>query len=449
MSWKPVGEKDYIKYTCPKCSNKINSILGDKALYIVCKKCNNIFQNHLGALTFFAHFKRTLNAVFSIGTTGEYKGKKFQLIGIVEVKEDRTSYYWNEYIIKYEDETVASFIQYDGHWSYVERLPHSIKSTNRGDIFYEEKNYLYFNSYKTVHVAAEGEFLWNIIENEKPRVREYIYPPYGLVVEEKNTHVTWYKSEYITKSRLRTIFDGAKNTFLPYQSGVFSIQPVPFNFTTKLLREISFFYIVAILGALCTVLFMGNEQNVFDLQQDINPPSMVSYENLDSNQISALAHIQITDRGTYYPDSNVFVSEPFKILSAFNSTAVDVSLYAPVSNNWLEVSCQMINDNTGQEYFFENGVEYYYGSDWTEGSTQHTVTLSEIPNGTYRIIVKSFVDTYTSGQPTSYRLTVIEGVSLWSNFILVLFIGLCIPVGCMFYIYNFNESRWQNSNSAS
>lgn len=448
MSWKPVVEKDYIHYTCPKCSNKISSMLGDKALYIVCKKCNNLFQNHLGTLTFYAHFKRTLNSVIPIGTTGEYKGKKFQLIGVVEVKEDRTSYYWNDYTIKYEDETVASFIQYEGHWSYVERLPHSIKSNTRGEILYEGNYFLYFNSYRTVHVAAEGEFFWDIIDKEKPRVREFIYPPYGLTVEEKNTHVTWYKSEYITQSKLKTIFNFGKNVWLPSRSGVFSIQPIPLDFSNSILRKVAFFFLLAMIGAVYILLFMSDEATVFDLQQEINPSSTLSYENVDSIQVSALHHIQITDRGTYYPDSNMFVSEPFKISSLFNSTAVDVSLYAPVSNNWFEVSCQMINDNTGQEYFLENGVEYYFGSDWTEGSTEHTITLSEIENGTYRIVIKSFAETYSLTQPTSYRLTLTKGVNLWSNFILLLVIGLSMPIGCMIYIHTFNESRWKNSNSA-
>lgn len=446
MSWKPVEEKDYIKYTCPKCSNKINSILGDKALYIVCKSCNNLFQNQLGTLTFYAFFKKSVNSIFPIGTTGKYKDKKFQLIGVTTVKEDGSSYYWDEYTIKYDDETVASFVQYDGHWSYVERLPHSIKSTKREDILYEEKDFVYFNSYKTVHVAAQGEFLWNIIDKEKPRVREYIYPPYGLTVEEKNTHITWYKSEYIAKSRIVTIFDVAKNTWLPSSSGVFSIQPLPVDFTNNALRKIAFFYSIAMILAVYALLFVGNEETVFDLQQEITQSLNQSNENLDSTQIAAFRQKQITDKGMYYPDSNMFVSEPFTIASTFNSTAVDVSLTAPVSNNWFEVSCQMINENTGQEFFFENGVEYYFGSDWTEGSTEHTVTLSEIPNGTYRIIIKSFAETTGWGQPTVYRLTLIKDVNLWSNFILLLLIGLSLPIGCMIYIHTFNESRWQNSN---
>lgn len=445
MSWKPVESKDYIKYKCPSCSNSITSILGDKALYVTCEKCDNFFHNNAGQLTYVAHFKKTAKPIFKVGTTGTYKDKKFQLIGFAEVKEDKTTYYWREYVIKYEDETIAYFMEYEGHWSYVEQLPTSITATKGGDIIYQEEKYTYFNSYKSVVVYATGSFLWNLVDGEKPRIQEYINPPYGLVCEKKKAHITWYKSEYIKASKIKTIFDVESNHWLPYRQGVYSIQPLPVPAKKSVLIELSLIYILVLTAALAAFSFMSDEKTVFDMRQELNQSPSISYTPTDSLQ-SKTVRTEILDRGIYYPDSNTFVSEPFKISSQFNSTALDVTLYAPVSNNWFEVSCQMINENTGQEYFFEEGVEYYFGSDWTEGSKDNRITLSEIPDGTYRIIIKPIAGAEGGMQVTDYRITIIEGVLLWSNFIILLILGLSIPIGMIIYINNFNASRWYNSN---
>jgi ribosomal protein L37AE/L43A len=445
MSWKPVEQKKYIKYKCPQCSNSISSILGDKAQYIVCKKCNNLFHNNTGQLTFIAHFKKTFNPIFQIGTTGEYRKKKFQLIGVIQVKEDKTTYYWDEYIIKYEDETIAYFMQYDGHWSYVEQLPHPIKATKGGDIFYEEEQYTYFNSYKSVNICAEGDFLWNITDREKPRINEYINPPYGLVAEHKKTQISWYKSEYIHASKMRIIFDVDRNHWLPQRTGVYSIQPAPFPVKSNVLTRIGFLYAVLITAISILLTFVNNETKVFDMKQPLNQSSFELTAPGDSSIGTISRQSEILDHGVYYPDSNTFISEPFKITSQFNSTAVDVTLYAPVSNNWFEASCQMINESSGQEYFFEIGTEYYFGDGWTEGSTENNITLSQIPDGNYRIIIKPFAGK-EGLQVTDYRITITEGTTLWSNFFILLLVGLSIPIGMIVYINNFNASRWYNSN---
>lgn len=442
MSWKPVTPKDYFKYKCPKCSNIITSILGDKAQYIVCRECNKLFHNNAGYIVFVAQFKRTIMPVFSLGSTGKYNDKKFQLIAILEVKEDKTTYYWREYVIKYEDETIAYFMEYDGHWSYVEQIPDNIKAKAGENVFYKKEEYTFFNSYKTVNVAAQGDFFWNVTSEEKPRIHEYINPPYGLIAEYKKSQTNWYKSEYIHPSQMNSIFDVDKNHYLPSRIGVYSIQPHRLSVGDEVLKQLSFFYAILITLLAVLLTFVNNETTVFNLKLPFNESSPAYSAPIDSLNTTMSRQSEILDHGIYYPDSNTFVSEPFKITSVFNSTAVDVTLYAPVKNNWFEASCQMINENTGQEYFFEIGVEYYFGPDWTEGSQDNNITLSQIPDGTYRIIVKPF----SGGAVSDYRITINEGTTLWSNFFILLLAGLVVPVGMMIYINHFNTSRWYNSN---
>jgi hypothetical protein len=448
MSWKPVEPKDYFKYKCPKCSNTITSILGDKAQYIVCRDCNKLLHNNEGHIFFVAQFKRTIIPAFPLGSIGKFNNKKFQLIGALEVKEDKTSYYWREYIIKYEDETIAYFMEYDGHWSYVEQIPDSIKAKAGANVFYNDEEYTFFNSYKTVNVAALGDFFWNVTGEEKPRIHEYINPPYGLVAEYKKNQTNWYKSEYIRPSKMKDVFDGDSGHNLPKRTGVYSIQPLPLPVKKNVLIELSLVYVFFMTVIIALLMYVNNERVVFDMKQDLNQSTYSSNTLLDSTQMNQPQprRSEIMDRGVYYPDSNVFISEPFKISSKFNSAALEVNLSAPVSNNWFEASCQLINENSGQEYFFEIGVEYYFGPDWTEGSKDNDIVLSEIPDGNYRMIIKPYVGTEGGMQLSDYRISIIQDKPLWSNFFILLLGVLAVPIGMIIYANNFNASKWYNSN---
>jgi|GEM_PF-5734596 len=443
MSVKRI-EKDFSKYQCPSCRNPIQTTLGEKAQYVVCVKCNKLFHNEAGILTFSASFKKTFTPVFPIGSGGEYKNKKFKLIGALEVKEANTNYYWREYIVQFEDETVGYFMEYDGHWSYVEQIPAIVESTNRKeDIEYDNEWYVFFNTYKSVNVAAEGDFFWNIVDTIKPQIYEYINPPYGLVAEYKKTEINWYRSEYITPTKIKSIFNRYKT--LPDRTGRYSIQPLPFAIKPGALAKLCFCYIFVMAVVMSFLTFFNNEQQVYDTRQDLHK-SIVSLANPYYNpNLPNTLDSQYVKTSVYSPDSNVFVTPPFTVSSTFNSTALDVVLEAPVQNNWFEASSKLVNETTGQEYYFELGVEYYYGSDWSEGSKENNVTLSEVPDGRYRLIVKPFAGT-DGQQVMSYRISVSQGVTLWSNFFLISFAALLIPVSMLIYVNNFNASRWLSSN---
>ena len=442
MSWKPVDPQNFVTYRCPNCRNSIPSIMGDKALYVVCVKCNKLFQNNAGTLTLSASFKKVFNPTFSIGTTGKYKNKKFQLIASLEVKEARTNYYWREYIVKFEDETMGYFMEYDGHWSYVEQIPPAEIKDRRANVLYQKEWYTFFNTYKSVNVAAEGDFFWNITEDNKPQIYEYINPPYGLVAEYKKNETNWYKSEYLKPAEIKKIFDRYKE--LPYRTGRYSIQPLPLPVKLETLQQLCFFYAFIMMAVMAAVTFFNDEAKVYDTRRNIHKTT-ISVPLIPNFPDTLLLNPPVEEKNVYFADSNVFVSEPIKITSNFGSAAVDVELEAPVSNNWFEVACTLVNESTGQEYYFEIGVEYYYGPDWHEGSTHNNITLSEVPDGTYRLMVKPFPGNEGSEVPT-YRINIMQNVTLWSNFFLLTFIGMIVPLSLLIYAYNFNSSRWSNSN---
>ena len=68
---------------------------------------------------------------------------------------------------------------------------------------------------------------------------------------------------------------------------------------------------------------------------------------------------------------------------------VELTFRADVDNSWFYISGEMVNDETGDTYYFERTCEYYHGVDggesWSEGSSTQNILLSGVPGGKYYI----------------------------------------------------------------
>ena len=421
--YSPTEISPYSPYQCPRCKVKIANYEGGKAPYVSCPGCNTFFKIENEKLIDYLNYKRKVNLVIPIGTKGQYQGKKYQVIGALQVKESNVSYYWTEYVLKAEDGTYDYISEYEGHWSFVKPIDH-FKRAQKVVFEYKEREYTYFNFYKTVIVGAVGEFSWDLSHIDKPTVKEYISPPLGLIHEFSDAQNQWYETEYLKKSDVRAIFNLPENSSLPTKYGAYSTEPFPLSIDTYQAKRYGILFFLSMLAIVFLSQFISSPQTKFS--------ATVPLKNILHNS-----------------DSNNYLSRPFQINGLWGSTAVDVDLRAMVSNNWMEVSFTLINEQTGQEYFFDEGVEYYSGyesgTSWSEGSVEKSITLSNIPDGTYRISSKPFIPENTS-IPDSFYIQVTQGVTLWSNFIILTLIGLFMPIGIAIWESNFNTNKWGTSN---
>jgi len=130
---------------------------------------------------------------------------------------------------------------------------------------------------------------------------------------------------------------------------------------------------------------------------------------------------------------------------------VDFQLYAPVQNNWLELEVDLVNDQTGETYEFEQGVEHYSGQDsdgyWAEGSQNHHVTLSSIPAGLYHLNIEASSPSSAGlGPGLNYSMTVTRDVVTWSNFLWSLVLLSIVPAFVWWRSRSFEQSRWSTSD---
>lgn len=411
----------YGSHQCPKCKAKIPSYEGDAAPYIACASCNTFFQLEKGALIHKRQFTRPVQIAIPIGTKGVYKNKKFQVVGALNVKESNASYYWTEYILKCEDGSHDFMSEYEGHWNFVHPLE-EFKREKKTTFYYKDREYTYFNYYKTTYVGVAGEFDWDISKVDKPMVKEYISPPYGLNNEKGSNGDHWFETEYLSKSEVRKIFSLPGSYGLPYRSGGYSNQPFPLGVESYQIKRAGIIFILAMLA----IVFLGKGIN--DPQEIYN--QTIPLKSLTNN------------------DSNNFVSEPFVVSSLLGSSAVDIGFHANVSNNWMEASFTVINEETGEEFFFDEGVEYYFGytggEHWTEGNLENYITLSALPDGKYRMIAKPILP--ENNTVDSFSIKVIQGVTLWSNFFILTLLGLVIPLFIAIWESIFNSNKWGTSN---
>jgi hypothetical protein len=142
-------------------------------------------------------------------------------------------------------------------------------------------------------------------------------------------------------------------------------------------------------------------------------------------------------------------SEPFQINSRGN---VRVELFTTVSNDWLGVQGDLVNQETGEVRSFYEEVSYYSGRDsegsWTEGSNTASTYLSAVSPGTYVLrTTAAFANPPRGpgmGRTFQVKLTSDTPRALWFCFALVLL--LVGPLLAFMRSSSFESTRWAESN---
>ena len=142
------------------------------------------------------------------------------------------------------------------------------------------------------------------------------------------------------------------------------------------------------------------------------------------------------------------VTSPFEL--KYGRTNVEVELYSPVMNNWLEIGVELVNEYTGNAYGFEQGVEFYSGSDsdgsWTEGSPTGKYLLSRIPAGTYHLNIKPSMGAINKAPNQPYKVVVARDVAIWANFVAALSLWALVPALIFLRKTVFEANRWSASD---
>ncbi|RYY46992.1 MAG: DUF4178 domain-containing protein [Chitinophagaceae bacterium] len=407
---------------CSNCKAE-NPVHAHPFTYSVsCHSCNIRYEYDLNKDEYIKTKSRDEGYVpdIPLQSTGVMDGIEFKVIGYARKKEGASSAEWNEYTLYNPQMGFAYLSEFEGHWVYVKEWPRPPLITSQGkDYFIENDNeFELFNDYHYTVIGAAGEHIYNLDKTSGYRVTEYIAPPQILTQEINATEENWFFGDHIESKHVKEKF--SVKAALPYKVGVGAVQPLAYIKKSRLVLLTA----IGIVLLLATHLIFSQTR-----QQKTVFAETLFFEGARST-LSGISAPFVLDK----KESNL-----------------EIKMSAPVANNWAEFEGSFVNTSTGKEYGFNKGVEFYKGfddgGDWTEGSTDADVVLTEIPAGKYYLEYKVTKDT------NNIQSQLINGVSmevrydvpltrnlLWAGGLIIL-----VAIIQFAYFYYTDKRRWENS----
>jgi hypothetical protein len=392
-------------------------------------------------------------------------------------QSDRTAE-WREYQLRPAEPIVGDapadaplqLAEYQGHWLLIRRAlrhptvvgPQSIQDNQWVDSK-TGNSYRMWHRYQPVIRDAQGEFDWNIIEDERLKVQELTCPPYLLTGEKSpDRQPTWYLAEYLEPSQVADAF-GLSTSALPSREGTGAAQPNPhdtapawrlFGVAAVLLSLLAGWLAVTRPSAATTETFTVPASAAMAAASPLPAPTGDTLGQAAARAAAlasgagaapATAAAPAPDAAGY---SKMLVS---KTIVLTYPAALDIKFTAPnLTNHWLEITASLINEQTGRGYEVTRALEYYEGSEdgegWSEGDRSASVVISGLPPGRYHL------NLYPSPEAGMGDTTLVveleQHAGFISNFLIILVLMSALPLWHWMRHTSFESGRWENSDFA-
>lgn len=401
-------------FDCPSCGAPVTVRASGHSVVVTCSGCKAVIDvsdpNHQ-ILSRYQEKKR-IEPLIPLGQRGDVFGVTYEVIGFMQRGDTASNFRWHEYLLFNPYHGFRWLTLANGHWTFLTMIKEQPSDGLSGDMVYDGKTFQkYFRGRSRVDYVF-GEFYWRVKVGDTVRVGDYISPPQILSVELDAGERVWSLGEYVEPEVVRSAFK--LQTPLPIKTGVAPNQPPPH---AKLGSLFFIFLCALVLLQVCTV---------FGARKEEAYRGEFVFRRTDTNRVA--------------------VSPAFELKGRVSD--VEVVSSAPVQNNWLELEEGLVHSNTSKTVFFEQGIEFYEGSDsdgyWSEGKRTHRVLLSSVPSGTYYLSINPHAMGGVNEMP--YSITVKRDVPTWSNF----WMGLClITVLPLFHGWrrrSFEMQRWADSD---
>lgn len=429
------SEITYPPCICPGCNTAKTLLDPDSALYFVCDQCNSYIDRFANQkIATLPETDYEFHPNFEIGSELEFKSKKYRVIGQIKysILHTNMDYFWDYYVIQTSDGDTEGIGLSSGHLTHYVPIDNAIipKSLNN-TVVYEGKYYDRFDQYTYTATAAKGEFPYHILEELEGN--DYILPPEIYTISVGAETVTLEKGIYIEENELK--FTSIKKApFIKNKKEVHPIQPNPRS--KKFFTGIKIMAVFAIFWTLFLSLYysliVGDAAIVAtDYQHAV--------KTADSSQ-SALASSNIIG-------DSIVRSRSFELKRPYNTAEVEIS--TNISQSWLALEMELVNENTGELYALTKELEYYSGSSdgeyWSEGSQNGSAQIGHLPKGRYHINYHPVYNKDLDLTGIYWHAEIKINAPVYSN--LFIAIGICIILGSIFwFIRNKVEyKRWSNS----
>jgi len=461
------------RVTCPKCATQVPCYEPARSQYFGCPQCRTLFEAAPAAPTGKARiikgFRKALQMGHSLplGITGVLGSYYCRITGyqVRTEQSDRTAE-WREYQLRPAEPMVGGdpadaplqLAEYQGHWLLIRRAlrhptvvgPQSIQD-NKWTDSKTGNSYRMWHRYQPVIRDVQGEFDWNILEDERLKVQELVCPPHLLTGEKSpDRQPTWYQAEYLEPSQVAAAFGVDVNT-LPSRQGTGAAQPNPHNLAPAL----RLFGVAALLLSLLAGWLAITRPSTTTTETFTIPAAPAAASSLPAaadtlgrpaGAAAVPAATTPAPAGTGY--SQMLVS---KTIVLTHSSAVDITFTAlDLTNHWVEITANLVNEQTGRGYEVTRSLEYYEGVEdgesWSEGNRSANVVISGLPPGRYHLNIYPSPEAGTSD--TMLLVLLEQHSDFFSNFLIILVLMSAVPLWHWMRHSAFESGRWENSDFA-
>jgi hypothetical protein len=486
MSSAPTFAPPSNQVTCPKCQAQVPCYDPANSRYFGCFKCRTYFRAvpEAEAGHQVSGFKRELppGPSLPLGATATLGGYQVRLTGyqVRGEKNDRTAE-WREYQLRpvkaiTGDDPIdfpLQLAEFQGHWLLIRRAT-SFPATKGNHSFQGKEwtspstgnSYRLWHRYQPIIRDAQGEFDWNILDDEQLKIQEFTCPPYLLSSEQApKSNSVWYLSEYLEPAQVAAAF-GLSVSQLPSRHNTGAAEPNPhqtgtawrlFGVAALLLSIMTCWLAITRPSSSITDTFTvpaapaaagATTTNASLFVDDTLGTAAVRAAEKAAAALTATPETPATPPAATPGYNQMLVS---KTIELTHPAAVDITFTAPgLTNHWLEVTASLVNEQTGRGYEVTRSLEYYEGVEdgehWTEGDRSANAVISGLPPGRYHLNLYPSAEAGTGDTILELQLEQHSGFA--SNFILILLIMSVLPLYQFIRHGAFENSRWENSDFA-
>ncbi len=429
--------------SCPKCGAVVNLRAAGLSMSAVCGSCASVIDTADTKLKIIQKAKDAVGAlkpVLPIGRRGTLRGTQWEVIGLCVRKDQWAN--WSEYLLFNPWAGFRWLVTFNGHWSFVTRMP-QISDLSGAAITMDGRDYKLYASGNAQVTGVLGEFYWKVRRGEHAMLNDFIAPPFILSKEfyKDLKEFTWSHGEYIPHTEVAEAFE-IEDIAVP--SGIYLNQPNPCAQKWETVKRRWIAFVLAVVGI---QIFFGMGARTHEIRHE-----HFTFDRDAINAAAAPAMPATNPLAGPQPvippggPSGVQVTPRFKIDGGVSR--VDIEASAPVDNSWIGASVELVNAATNEKFPAEIEVGYYHGYDsdgsWTEGSQHASVSIPAVPPGEYFLTVETSADSAIRRMPLDLRLK--RGGLFWSNFALMLLLVSAYPVTVLLRRYLFERARWSESD---
>jgi hypothetical protein len=418
---KPAKKPLARTFHCTNCGAPVTIRYPGAAMTVVCSGCHSIIDatdENCKILTKFFKSTKAFEPQLPLGSRGQLKGRTWEVIGFMVRFDVSSLYSWNEYLLFNPYYGYRWLTEDKGHWNFVTTIKRKPDKPKASQVFLDGRKYQIFNSGTAQVDYVIGEFYWRVVVGAQVEMIDYIDPPQMLSLEKDDKEVVWSLSEYIESGEIEKAFKPPNK--LHWQTGVSPTQPAKSKAAFDKIKILFLAFCVII--TCCQYYFAATALNQSALQYS----------------------------GTFTPNvKQSDITTPVFVLNK-DKANVAITVSAPVDNSWFWVSGEMVNNDTGISYPFEQTVEYYSGYDsdgaWTEGGNSAKHMFASVPGGKYYMNLDTENGSFKTTDPVAFQVNVQRDLPTFDNYWWTLLFLSVLPIISWMLMRRTEVARWSNSD---